>query len=68
MSVILFRTYKPKCVLSYDVESGSDITHVLIDSWLTVKAATLKFIPGRGLAISSAKQGKSYSIYNMVKS
>ena len=40
---------------------------VLIDFSLTVKAATLMFISGCGLAISSAKQGKSGSIYNLVK-
>ena len=40
---------------------------VLIDFSLTVKAATLIFIPGPGSAISSAKQGKSDSIYNLVK-
>ena len=40
---------------------------VLIDFSLTVKAATLIFISRRGLAISSAKQGKSGSIYNLVK-
>ena len=34
---------------------------------LTVKAATLMFISGRGLAISSAEQGKSGSINNLVK-
>ena len=39
----------------------------LIDFSLTVKAATLIFISGRGSAISSAKQGKSGSIYNLVK-
>ena len=32
---------------------------ILIDFSLTVKAATLKFITGRGSPISSAKQGKS---------
>ena len=36
---------------------------VLIDFSLTVKAATLIFISGRGSAISSAKQGKSGSFY-----
>ena len=41
---------------------------VLIDFSLTVKAATLIFISGRGLAISSVKEGKSDSIYNLVKS
>ena len=43
---------------------------LLIDFSLTVKAATLIFISGRGLAISSAKQGKSgsyCSIYSLVK-
>ena len=39
---------------------------VLYDFLLTVKAATLIFISGHGLAISSAKQGKSGSIYNSV--
>ena len=41
--------------------------HVLIDFLLTVKAATLIFIPGGGSAISSAKKGKSGSNYNLVK-
>ena len=40
---------------------------VFIDFSLTVKAATLIFISGRCLAISSAKEGKSGSIYNLVK-
>ena len=41
--------------------------YVSIDFSLTVKAATLIFISGRGSTISSAKQGKSDSIYNLVK-
>ena len=41
---------------------------VLIDFSLTVKAATLIFISGRGSAISSAKEGKSGFIYNLLKS
>ena len=41
---------------------------VLFDFSLTVKAATLIFISGRGSAISSAKEGKSGFIYNLVKS
>ena len=40
---------------------------VLIDFSLTLKAATLIFISGRGSANSSARQGKSGSIYNLVK-
>ena len=43
--------------------------HILfIDFSLTVKAATLILISGHGLAISSAKEGKSDFIYNLVKS
>ena len=41
---------------------------VLVDFSLTVKTATLIFISGCGLAISSAKEGKSGFIYNLVKS
>ena len=40
---------------------------VLLDFSLTVKAATFIFISGRGSAISSAKEGKSGSISNLVK-
>ena len=42
--------------------------HILLDFSLTVKAATLIFISGRFSAISSAKEGKSGFIYNLVKS
>ena len=41
---------------------------LLIDFSLTVKAATLIFISGRGSAISSAKERKSGFIYNLAKS
>ena len=41
---------------------------ILLDFLLTVKAATLIFISGRGSAISSAKEGKSGLIYTLVKS
>ena len=41
---------------------------VLLDFSLTVKVATLKFISGRYSAISSAKEGKSGFICNLVKS
>ena len=40
---------------------------ILLDFSLTTKAATLIFISGRGSAISSAKEGKSGLIYNLVK-
>ena len=42
----------------------SQLMTVLIDFSLTVKAATLIFISGHGLAISSAQWGISVSIYN----
>ena len=41
---------------------------VLLDFSLTVKAATLIFISGCVSAISSANEGKSGFIYNLVKS
>ena len=41
---------------------------LLLDFSLTVKAATLIFISGCGSAISSAKEGKSGFIYNLVQS
>ena len=41
--------------------------YVLLDFSLTVKAATLIFIFGCGSAISSAKEGKSGFIYNLVR-
>ena len=43
------------------------LLQVLIDFSLTVKAATLIFISGRGLAILSAKEGKSGFILNLVE-
>ena len=42
--------------------------HILYDVSLTVKAATLIFISGDGSAISTAKEGKSGFVYNLVKS
>ena len=43
-------------------------TFVLHDFSLSVKAATLIFISGCVSAISTAKEGKSGFIYNLVKS
>ena len=43
------------------------VCEVLIDFSLTVKAATFIFISGRGPTISSAKEGKSGFIYNLVR-
>ena len=44
------------------------VKHVLLDFLLTVKAATLILISGRGSAISSAKKGESGLICNLVRS
>ena len=43
------------------------VNPILIVFSLTVKPATLIFTSGRGLAISSAKEGKSGFIYKLVK-
>ena len=51
-----------------DQNRQSEFRQLLLDCSLTVKAAALIFISERGSAISSAKQGKSGSIYNLVKS
>ena len=51
----------------FDFELLSQHILALIDFSLTVKAATLIFISGRGSAFSSAKQGKSGSNYNLVR-
>ena len=40
---------------------------ILLDFSLTVKAATLVFTSARASAISPAKEGKSGSIYNLLK-
>ena len=53
---------------AHPVFSLSAVRAVLLDFSLTVKAATLIFISGCGSAISSAKEGKSGFIYNLVKS
>ena len=52
----------------YLIFSFTHCSHLLLDFSLTVKAATLIFTSGRGSAISSAIQGKSGFIYNLVKS
>ena len=44
----------------------ADVTIVLIDFSLALKATTLIFISGRGSAILTAKQGKSGSKINKV--
>ena len=65
--VFLACCYKPRqCFLL--ISFFLCISFLLIDFSLTVKSATLTFISGRGSAISSAKEGKSGFIYNLVKS
>ena len=54
-------------VIFNDSGSTCRYDYVLLDFSLTVKAATLIFISGRCSAISSAKEGKSGYIYNLVK-
>ena len=46
----------------------NQINQVLLEFSLSAKAATLIFISWYGSAISSAKEGKSGFIYNLVKS
>ena len=53
---------------SYRTGEPCDYFLLLIDFSLTVKAAPLIFIPGRGSTISYAKEGKSGFIYDLVKS
>ena len=53
--------------MSADDNKSMNYYPVLIDFSVTVKAATLIFIYGRGSAISSAKQGELSFIYDLVK-
>ena len=55
-------------LFSICIQFWDGCVYILLDFSLTVKAATLIFISGCGLAISSAKEGKSGFIYNLVKS
>ena len=55
------------CLKLFYIASYLHVLCVLIDFSLTVKAATLIFISGRGSAISSAKEGKSGLIHNLAK-
>ena len=50
-----------------DLDAERDVYDITELFLLFVKAVTLIFIPGRGSAISSAKQEKAGSIYNLVK-
>ena len=67
--VINFFNNQFRWVFFSSPEPGSwEANSIILDFSLTVKAATLIFISGRGSAISSAKEGKSGFIYNLVKS
>ena len=66
-----FVTFRKVClqyVIKWLSHDNGAMYIVLIDFSLTVKAATLIFISGCGSAISSAEEGKSGFIYNLVKS
>ena len=63
---IALKVSSAKIVFCIKLITSHTYFSILIDFSLTVKAATLIFISRRGLAISSAKQGKSGSIYNLV--
>ena len=56
---------KKMCCVNWRFRSF--VQYILLDFSLTVKAATLIFISGCGSAISSAKEGKSGLIFNLVK-
>ena len=66
--------YRPKYILTasfiylYAVLNYMFLIALLLDFSLTVKAATLIIISRCGSAISSAKEGESGFIYNLVKS
>ena len=61
--------YLPSVLIIHNLQSIIRFTTIeLLDISLTVKATTLIFISGCGSAISSAKEGKSGFIYNLVKS
>ena len=62
------RPAKPQISLRLHLSKCHVVMIVLIEFSLTVKATTLIFISGRGSAISSAKEGKSGFIYNLVES
>ena len=62
----LIHTHAPSHVRT--IANLNYVPYVLLDVSLTVKAVTSIFISGRGSAISSAKEGKSGFIYNLVKS
>ena len=55
------------CINHMSIEVVANRQICNIKFLLIVKAVTLIFISGRCSAISSAKQGKSGSIYNLVK-
>ena len=55
-------------ILSHNAYNKVNILFVLLDFSLTVKVAILIFISWRGSAFSSAKEGKSGFIYNLIKS
>ena len=56
MRIVVYKYWRVNIVFG---RTGSLSLQLLLDFSLTVKAATLIFISGRGSAISSAKEGRS---------
>ena len=59
--------YTSQVLASFKLPNLPTSIEILIDFSLIVKAATLILISGRGSAISSAKEGKSGVIYNLIR-
>ena len=66
--IFSIQSRNPIDTYSYNIPASGNGAKVLLYFSLTVKATTLIFISGRGSAISSAKEGKSGFIYNLVQS
>ena len=65
--ILHLSTQKSVCATNFGLFGEIGANFPVSCESLTVKATTLIFIPVRGSAISSAKEGKSGSIYNLVK-
>ena len=65
--MVKFLPFKHGLIIGTELKAYDKAKVILFHFSLTVKAATLIFISGCGSAISSAKEGKSGLIYNLVK-
>ena len=66
--ILIMQTVKSKFRLQQTTVIREMLGLILLDFSLTVKAVTLILISGCGSAISSAKEGKSGFMYNLLKS